>query len=264
MLCRSCPHGNDRDSLGRKACRFHAPDKVWEVFLRAVAAARWIDKQIAAIDCIQPRLDLRNQCRIGLVGILLLRKPRIPWLSGNLGNAKLIGNVFGSRVATTDDPRNAHHRCNQCRLHSFAQDGSTRHKYRTFHGTIQTNTMIRGRLLSGFLLLMFAGMAFAGSRLAPPEEQPIVSPLVFIAAVLGGLVQFGSAVLSVTTVSSINHRQLGLALNGILFAIVAYPLGSTLIAITGGVFTIGAAITVGVALVLGGAVIATLRSHRTS
>ncbi len=122
--------------------------------------------------------------------------------------------------------------------------------------------MIRLRLLGGFLLMMLGGMAFAGLRLAPPEEQPFVSPLVLAAAVVGGLAQFAWAVLSVTSVPPMRLNRIVTGAHGIALVLLIVPLVSAGASIASGAVHLGGAVTVAVALVISSALLGLFRSGR--
>ncbi len=122
--------------------------------------------------------------------------------------------------------------------------------------------MIRLRLLGGFVLMMLGGIAFAGLRLAPSEEQPFVSPLVLAAAIVGGLTQFAWAVLSVTNMSPVRLHRIVVAAQVVTAALLAVPLVTVAPMIARGVVHLGSIVTVAVALVTGVALVAVLRSGR--
>jgi hypothetical protein len=124
----------------------------------------------------------------------------------------------------------------------------------------EPNVKIRNRLISGFLFLMFAGMAFTGLRLAPSEELPAAWPLVLAAALVGGLVQFAVAVLSITDVAPIKLYRTMLATHGVVLALVAFPFGTAVASIAGGAFSIETAIVIGITLLAVTGLVGTARA----
>ncbi|GBD04974.1 hypothetical protein HRbin20_00551 [bacterium HR20] len=122
--------------------------------------------------------------------------------------------------------------------------------------------MIRTHLARGFLLVLLGGMAFTGLERAPIEEQPFVPLTVLLAAVVGGLLQFALAVLSVSSSDSRRMRSIALGINVTLLAVTApTAIGAFGRMLTGSV-TFGNVVTAAVVLMLAFAVVGSIRSVR--
>jgi len=120
--------------------------------------------------------------------------------------------------------------------------------------------MIRRRMLLGFLMLLMGGMAFTGLQRAPKEEQPFVFLTVLIAAVIGGIVQFASAVLTVTG-NDERRRQRGVfAINVVLFLLISPALIDAIGTMLTQSLSLGSVITTVVALILAFAIASNVRS----
>ncbi|KXB97737.1 MAG: hypothetical protein AA908_04840 [Chlorobi bacterium NICIL-2] len=122
--------------------------------------------------------------------------------------------------------------------------------------------MIRTHLARGFLLVLLGGMAFTGLERAPIEEQPFVPLTVLLAAVVGGMLQFALAVLSVSNSDSRRMRSIALGINVTLLAVTApTAIGAVGRMLTGSV-TFGHVVTAAVVLMLAFAVVGSIRSVR--
>jgi len=120
--------------------------------------------------------------------------------------------------------------------------------------------MIRRRMLLGFLMLLMGGMAFTGLQRAHKEEQPFVFLTVLIAAVIGGIVQFASAVLTVTG-NDERRRQRGVfAINVALFLLISPALIDAIGTMLTQSLSLGSLITTVVALILAFAIASSARS----
>ncbi|RMF36461.1 MAG: hypothetical protein D6747_00290 [Chlorobiota bacterium] len=122
--------------------------------------------------------------------------------------------------------------------------------------------MIRTHLVRGFLLVLLGGMAFTGLERAPLEEQPFVPLTVLLAAVVGGLLQFACAVLSVSGVETHRIRSIAVGINVALLAAVAPAAIGAFGRMLTGFATFGPVITVAVALLLVLAVVGSVRRLR--
>ncbi|GIV53311.1 MAG: hypothetical protein KatS3mg038_3832 [Candidatus Kapaibacterium sp.] len=122
--------------------------------------------------------------------------------------------------------------------------------------------MIRTHLARGFLLVLLGGMAFTGLERAPIEEQPFVPLTVLLAAIVGGLLQFALAVLSVSSSDSRRMRSIALGINVTLLAVTApTAIGAFGRMLTGSV-TFGHVVTAAVVLMLAFAAVGSIRSVR--
>lgn len=221
-----------------------------EMLLCAIAAAGRVDKEIATTDPINFGLNLGKERLLRLVGILLLSKPCIAWLPGYLRNGEFIGNILGRRF-TTPNKKSEQQRNQRTRLHTFAPEvRRIQRKYRTFPLINQNATMLRFRLISGFVLTMLAGMAFMGLQLPAEDGQSLTLTLTLIAALIAGIGQFASAVVSVTKFDA--HRLYRWTISAVVASliVIAAPVATTLRSLVGGIIGFGEAIVLAVAIVL--------------
>lgn len=86
--------------------------------------------------------------------------------------------------------------------------------------------MLKFRLLTGSILMMLAGICFAGLHLAPPEEQPFVSLATVLSSVLGAIVQFGTAVAFVSSIPAHRLHRWSMVAAGIPVVLIAVPLAN--------------------------------------
>jgi hypothetical protein len=138
---------------------------------------------------------------------------------------------------------------------------NNRCKYRTFDRHNKT-PMIRFRSITGFVLLVLAGMVFAGLRLGPEEELPPMPLVVLLSALGGGLVQFSAAVLSVARIEPQRLRRWVIGALAVFLAAVAVPSIAAFGAIFGGTVHIGTVVTVLVAAAIAIALGVTARTPR--
>lgn len=110
--------------------------------------------------------------------------------------------------------------------------------------------MLRFRLISGFVLTMLAGMAFMGLQLPAEDGQSLTLTLTLIAALIAGIGQFASAVVSVTKFDA--HRLYRWTISAVVASliVIAAPVATTLRSLVGGIIGFGEAIVLAVAIVL--------------
>ncbi len=115
-------------------------------------------------------------------------------------------------------------------------------------------------MLLGFIMFLVGGMAFTRLQRAPEEEQPFVFLTVLIAAVIGGIVQFASAVLTVTgNDQRLPHRGV-FAINVALLLLISPALIDAIGIMLTGSLSLGSVITTAVGLFLAFAIVSSARS----
>ncbi|MCS7000510.1 MAG: hypothetical protein NZ481_06500 [Candidatus Kapabacteria bacterium] len=124
--------------------------------------------------------------------------------------------------------------------------------------------MIRFRLVSGFVLLVLAGMVFTALRLGPEDELPRTPGLVLAAAIVGGLAQFGMAVGSVSAIHPLRLVHIGMAIHALVLSFVALPFVSALASLVEGAVSFGTVATVGVGTVIIIGLLVTFRQRSRS
>lgn len=124
--------------------------------------------------------------------------------------------------------------------------------------------MIRFRLISGFVLTMLAGMAFMGLQLPTDDGQSLALTIALVAALIAGIGQFGTAIVSVTNFDAHRLYRWTIIISIAALIAIAAPLAVTIgSVIVGGAIGFRETIVLTVSIVLSIVLWVTIRHSAT-